>query len=57
MEYAHLSREAKAVLKTMVEYCLNNNVCMGMDEGFKKDGRPRSFRKQLREFVAENDNN
>ncbi|MGL5393377.1 MAG: hypothetical protein ACRDA8_18700 [Shewanella sp.] len=56
MEYEQLSREAKAVLKTMVEYCLNNNVCMGMDEGFKKDGRPRSFRKQLREFVAGNDN-
>lgn len=51
MKYDDLSTESKMVLKAMVEYCLNNCLCMGMDEGFRKDNTPRKFRKQLREFV------
>ena len=34
-DYNELSEEAKEVVKGMVEYCLNNGCCMGMDEGDK----------------------
>jgi len=58
LEYTELSEEAKEVVKGMVEFCINNGMCMGMDEGFKSFGNGRRkidaekhrFRKELESF-------
>lgn len=49
-----LSQEAYSTLVGMVEFCLNQRVCMGMDEGFKSfdPEEEHDFVKELRSFVA-----
>lgn len=49
-----LGQEAYSTLVGMVEYCLNQRVCMGMDEGFKSfdPEEEHDFVKELRTFVA-----
>ncbi|MBG4395210.1 hypothetical protein GHT73_09570 [Pseudomonas aeruginosa] len=48
-----LSEEAESTVISMVEYCLNARVCLGMDEGFKSFDPEveHDFVKELREFV------
>lgn len=48
-----LSEEAASTLRGMVEYCLNQRVCMGMDEGFKSfdPEEEHDFVKELRAFA------
>jgi hypothetical protein len=46
-----LSKEAKQVAVSMIEYCLERGPCMGMDEGYGRDDRPRQFRVDLETFV------
>ena len=50
MHYNELSKDAQETLKGMVEYCIENDYCMGMDKGFRKNGQKRSFRVQLEKF-------
>ena len=49
-----LGQEAYSTLVGMVEYCLNQRVCMGMDEGFQSfdPEEEHDFVKELRTFVA-----
>lgn len=49
-----LGKEAYSTLVGMVEYCLNQRVCMGMGEGFKSfdPEEEHDFVKELRTFVA-----
>jgi len=49
-----LGQEAYSTLAGMIEHCLNQRVCMGMDEGFKSfdPEEEHDFVKKLREFVA-----
>jgi hypothetical protein len=51
MEYSELSEEAKETLKGMVEFCINNAIGMGMDEGFNADDTKKEFRKELELFM------
>jgi hypothetical protein len=53
-DFNHLSKEAQEVAKGMIEYCIEGGERMGMDEGFTKDNRKRSFRKQLESFCGMN---
>lgn len=57
MDYSDLSEEAKEVLKVMVEYCINNCLCMGMDEGIAcfDAGKKHEFRQELEKFVEYED--
>ncbi|RZD19704.1 hypothetical protein [Pseudoalteromonas sp. MEBiC 03485] len=56
--YDQLSDEAKETLKVMVEYCINHNLCMGMDEGFAQFGSDEQdevkhhFRQELEAFCG-----
>ncbi|NNJ16407.1 hypothetical protein CSV86_014860 [Pseudomonas putida CSV86] len=49
-----LGQEAYSTLLGMVEHCLNQRVCMGMDEGFKSfdSEDEHDFVKELRAFLA-----
>ena len=53
----HLSEEAASTLRGMVEYCLNQRVCMGMDEGFAsfEPEVEHDFVKELRAFAESTD--
>src|SRR5690606_10400629 len=50
---ALMSEEAASTLRGMVDYCLNQRVCMGMDEGFKSfdPEEEHDFVKELRAFA------
>lgn len=50
---ALMSEEAASTLRRMVDYCLNQRVCMGMDEGFKSfdPEEEHDFVKELRAFA------
>ena len=53
-QYEDLSTDAKEVINLMVEYCINNGLCMGMDEGCDWDTLVRHpFRTELEEFIKE----
>lgn len=48
----NLSDEAKEAAKSMIEFCINNGYCMGMDEGFidfEQEHKHR-FREELELF-------
>lgn len=58
LKYENLSQEAKETLIGMVEFCINNGFCMGMDEGLDFDStddlesrKPQPFRAELEKFV------
>jgi hypothetical protein len=48
--FHEMSKDAQETAKGMIEFCINNGYCMGMDEGWTKHDRKRAFRKQLEEF-------
>jgi len=52
MDFSELSDEAKAVAKLMIAHCINNGLCMGMDEGIESfnPNVKRNFRKELEFF-------
>ena len=55
MTFENLSEEAQATAKGMIEYCIENGLCMGMDEGliFNDDldvTGSQPFRKELEAF-------
>ena len=52
MSFSILSEEAKSVAVNMIEYCLENAIGMGMDEGLTKNGKSRKFRKDLEQLVT-----
>ena len=55
MEYENLSDESKDMVKHMVEFCINNGYCMGMDEGFKSfdPDVKHDFRIELEKFCED----
>lgn len=56
MDFSELSDEAKEVAKVMIAYCINNGICMGMDEGFESFNPDvkHQFRKELECFSDSN---
>ena len=50
LSFEELSDEAQTDVRYMVEFCINQGYCMGMDEGLKEDGSALPFRKELEEF-------
>ena len=52
LEWEDLSENAKSTAKGMIEYCIECGYRMGMDEGFTKHDRKRSFRVQLEKFCG-----
>ena len=46
-----LSEEAQDVIEGMIDYCLRNHICMGMDEGFKSENVKHSFRLEIEELI------
>ncbi|MBF4374432.1 hypothetical protein [Vibrio anguillarum] len=57
MKFDDLSEEAQQVLVGMVEHCINQGVCMGMDEGIEcfDTNKKHSFREELEAFVNANE--
>lgn len=54
--YNSLSDDAKSTLVGMVEFCVNQGYCMGMDEGRNKKGKANPDVKELIKFCeAENE--
>lgn len=55
-DFAELSKEAASTVRGMVEYCLNQRVCLGMDEGFKsfEPEVEHDFVKELHAFAQAN---
>ncbi|OQX14075.1 MAG: hypothetical protein BWK73_10475 [Thiothrix lacustris] len=47
-----LSNEAKDSIYMMIEYCVERGIRLGMDEGMRKDGKPKKFRKEIEEFAG-----
>ena len=60
MKFDDLSQEAKEVAIGMIEYCIENNLRMGMDEGIQtwtKNDKPKKkhpFRLEIERFVRKN---
>ncbi len=50
MDYSELTDDAKETLKGMVEFCINNGFCMGMNEGLNEDYTKKQFRLELEKF-------
>ena len=57
--FSELSNEAQETAKGMIEFCIENGYCMGMDEGltFKDDegssiNGVQPFRAELEEFCG-----
>lgn len=51
MTYDQLSDEAKEILQGMVEFCVRNRICMGMDCGEDMEtGKDHNFVEELRQF-------
>ena len=50
-----LSPDAKRTAIQMIETCIHEGRCMGMDEGFTLNGRVRKFRRELEAFIKAND--
>ncbi|OCP68260.1 hypothetical protein [Vibrio parahaemolyticus] len=59
MKYSDLSDEAKDTLVGMVQYCIENEIRMGMDAGIEcfDSGKKHNFRAELEAFVAEQSQN
>lgn len=58
--FDRLSHEAQLTIKGMIEYCLTNRDCMGMDEGFKDmsadnpdDWVEYDWVREIRDFIAQ----
>jgi hypothetical protein len=49
--FAAMGKDAQETALGMIEYCIRTGAGMGMDEGLRKDDKPRAFRKQLEKFV------
>lgn len=57
MNFNELSDEAKGVAIGMIEFCLENHYCMGMNEGFLLNDeveQKEAFRIELEKFVESN---
>ena len=50
-----LNKESAETIAAMVEYCLENNIRLGMDGGYRKDDKPRAIRRRLEQFVIDNE--
>ena len=46
-----LSDEAREVALSMIEFCLDNHYCMGMNEGFNDDDTKEVFRVELEKLI------
>ena len=56
MDWNSLTDDAKLTIKGMVEYCIENELCMGMAGGkilgeTEADDRPDEIRAQLERFA------
>jgi len=59
LKWDDLSEESKETLKGMVEYCIENELCMGMAAGkilgdLECEDKPELFRAQLESFCGHN---
>lgn len=56
MKFSQLSEEQQTVVRCMVEYCIEQGFCMGMDEGRDLDtGEYHPWVEELLDFALSDD--
>lgn len=52
MKFEELSKEAQETIKGIVENALEQGIGLGVDEGYRKDGKPRYWRKEIESWLG-----